>query len=59
MAADLLGAREIVNYVSLDNTPSVRVQESLGFVLSGTEEYPGCPAGAVSYTHLDVYKRQV
>ena len=45
MAADLLGAREIVNYVSLDNTPSVRVQESLGFVLSGTEEYPGCPAG--------------
>lgn len=45
MAADLLGAREIVNYVSLDNIPSVRVQESLGFVLSGTEEYPGCPAG--------------
>ena len=31
--------------MSLDNTPSVRVQESLGFVLSGTEEYPGCPAG--------------
>lgn len=45
MAADLLGAREIVNYVSLDNIPSVRVQESLGFVLCGTEEYPGCPAG--------------
>lgn len=31
--------------MSLDNIPSVRVQESLGFVLSGTEEYPGCPAG--------------
>mgnify|MGYP000138501349 FL=1 len=28
MAADLLGAREMVNYVSLDNIPSVRVQES-------------------------------
>ena len=24
-----------------------------------TKSYPGCASGAVSYTHLDVYKRQV
>lgn len=45
MAAGRFGAREMVNYVRLDNLPSVRVQENLGFVLAGTEEYPGCPAG--------------
>lgn len=45
LAADLLGAREMVNYVKLDNTPSVRVQEGLGFRLDHVEYYDNCPSG--------------
>ena len=52
LAADLLGAREMVNYVKLDNTPSVRVQESLGFRLDHVEYYDNCPSGLGIFRRL-------
>ena len=34
-------------------------QAALDAGLSGVYAYPGTPSTAVSYTHLDVYKRQL
>ena len=52
MAVELLDAEEIVNYVKLDNTASVRAQNALGFHLDHVEYYDNCPKG------LGIFRRR-
>ena len=65
--ADISPITDYSGHLSLDFWTTEEYQQSIQTIEPGTRYYlifeillwTGCRIGAVSYTHLDVYKRQV